>query len=239
MPDAILREILSLCLTVEKAAAKIYAMLSKQAGLDEHKTFWQDVCSDEMRHVDYWERLLDLEEKKNLPNPFDRPTKVKAELEIMRAWIDEILAANKTFSDISDAILLAFRLESLMMHPAFFILYRSLRKEAGDESPEDEYKAHIDKFSRFVKKFLGAKPEMRLIGDLLHSMWGHGREVADQLDQIRILRGLIPICAKCKKVRNDQGYWDEIESYIEQHSHAQFSHSICPVCAHELYPEVV
>jgi hypothetical protein len=56
--------------------------------------------------------------------------------------------------------------------------------------------------------------------------------------QIKRLSGLLPICANCKKIRDDQGYWNQIEAYISEHSKAEFSHSICPECAHELYPEL-
>jgi hypothetical protein len=55
------------------------------------------------------------------------------------------------------------------------------------------------------------------------------------LGEIKILSGLLPICANCKKIRDDKGYWNQIESYIRNHSEADFSHSICPDCAKELY----
>jgi hypothetical protein len=58
------------------------------------------------------------------------------------------------------------------------------------------------------------------------------------LSQIRTLSGLLPICANCKKIRDDQGYWNQIEAYIRDHSDAQFSHSICPECVKKLYPEL-
>ena len=61
--------------------------------------------------------------------------------------------------------------------------------------------------------------------------------VQEQLDQIKVLGGLLPICASCKKVRDDEGYWQQIESYIHQHSEAEFSHSLCPGCLREHYPE--
>jgi hypothetical protein len=53
-----------------------------------------------------------------------------------------------------------------------------------------------------------------------------------------MLRGLLPICSSCKKIRNDQGYWEQIEVYIRDHSEADFSHGICPECAQKLYPEL-
>jgi len=63
------------------------------------------------------------------------------------------------------------------------------------------------------------------------------RELQGALDEIKTLRGILPICANCKKIRDDQGYWNQIEAYISDHSEAEFSHGICPECAKKLYPE--
>jgi PAS domain S-box-containing protein len=57
-------------------------------------------------------------------------------------------------------------------------------------------------------------------------------------DEIKRLRGLLPICSSCKKIRNDKGYWEQMEVYIRDHSEAEFSHGICPECAEKLYPEL-
>ena len=64
-------------------------------------------------------------------------------------------------------------------------------------------------------------------------------ELSEALMQVKALRGLLPICSVCKKIRDDQGYWQRLEAYITQHSDAEFTHSICPECAHKLYPELV
>lgn len=58
------------------------------------------------------------------------------------------------------------------------------------------------------------------------------------LHEVKNLSGLLPICANCKKIRDDKGYWRRVESYIQEHSEAQFSHSICPDCIKELYPQL-
>jgi PAS domain S-box-containing protein len=63
------------------------------------------------------------------------------------------------------------------------------------------------------------------------------RRLQQALDEVRTLRGILPICAKCKNIRDDKGYWSQIESYIRDHSEAEFSHGICPACAKKLYPE--
>ncbi len=57
------------------------------------------------------------------------------------------------------------------------------------------------------------------------------------LTQMETLRGILPICSSCKKIRDENGFWYEIELYIASHSQAKFSHSICPDCEEELYPE--
>jgi len=65
------------------------------------------------------------------------------------------------------------------------------------------------------------------------------RDLREALAQVRNLSGLLPICASCKKIRDDQGYWTQIESYIHEHSEAKFSHGICPECREQLYPETI
>ena len=57
-------------------------------------------------------------------------------------------------------------------------------------------------------------------------------------NEVKTLKGMLPICAKCKKIRDDKGYWNQIESYIKKHSEAEFSHSICPECAAEINAEL-
>lgn len=64
-------------------------------------------------------------------------------------------------------------------------------------------------------------------------------ELREALAKVKTLRGLIPICASCKKIRDDQGYWKQIESYVRDHSEAEFSHGICPDCMKKLYPDFV
>jgi PAS domain-containing protein len=62
-------------------------------------------------------------------------------------------------------------------------------------------------------------------------------ELQQALAQVKKLSGFLPICASCKKIRDDKGYWQQIEQYISEHSEALFSHGICPECAKKLYPE--
>jgi len=64
-------------------------------------------------------------------------------------------------------------------------------------------------------------------------------DLQEAMAKVKLLSGLIPICASCKKIRDDEGYWTQIELYIKEHSEADFSHSICPDCIKKLYPFLV
>ncbi|MBF0502147.1 MAG: PAS domain-containing protein [Candidatus Riflebacteria bacterium] len=61
-------------------------------------------------------------------------------------------------------------------------------------------------------------------------------ELQKSIAEIKTLSGMLPICASCKKIRDDKGYWTQIESYISEHSETQFTHGICPECLDKLYP---
>jgi nitrogen-specific signal transduction histidine kinase len=60
----------------------------------------------------------------------------------------------------------------------------------------------------------------------------------EALSKVKKLAGMLPICASCKKIRNDEGYWEQIEAYIRDHSEVEFTHGICPECADKLYSEI-
>lgn len=89
---------------------------------------------------------------------------------------------------------------------------------------------------------------LALLAELVHRVTVQKRELlaqklalADALDEarhsIKILRGMLPICAGCKSIREDNGYWKRIEDYLQVHSELEFSHGICPDCVEKLYPE--
>ncbi len=63
-------------------------------------------------------------------------------------------------------------------------------------------------------------------------------ELTEAISEVKKLSGMLPICASCKKIRDDKGYWNQIESYIGDHSEAEFTHGICPDCSKKLYPEI-
>ena len=64
------------------------------------------------------------------------------------------------------------------------------------------------------------------------------KQLQGALDSVETLEGLLPICANCKNIRDDDGYWHRVEIYIRNNSKAEFSHGICPTCAQKLYPDI-
>ena len=62
--------------------------------------------------------------------------------------------------------------------------------------------------------------------------------VAEAQASVKTLRGMIPICASCKNIRDDRGAWNRMEAYVQRHSEAEFSHGMCPACAKRLFPDV-
>ncbi len=74
------------------------------------------------------------------------------------------------------------------------------------------------------------------IGLAVRNALTHTR-LKETLQEIRVLRGLLPICAKCKKIRDDQGDWHQLEAYLLEHSEAQFTHGFCPDCARDMLPD--
>ncbi|HHS14118.1 MAG TPA: PAS domain S-box protein [bacterium] len=93
--------------------------------------------------------------------------------------------------------------------------------------PWDDKTAILTSFRDVSERVRAEKEREKLIRDLQEAM-----------EKIKTLRGLIPICAHCKKIRDDEGYWQQVEVYVRDHTEAQFSHGICPDCMRSLYPEL-
>jgi len=99
-------------------------------------------------------------------------------------------------------------------------------------------------FQRRLQQMAAEEMALRRINqDQADAIAAQNRELSAQnlrlqtaLADVKKLSGLLPICASCKKIRDDRGYWKRIESYIQEHSEAEFSHGICPECAQKLYP---
>ncbi len=79
--------------------------------------------------------------------------------------------------------------------------------------------------------------DMMVLRNLNADLQARNKELQEALAKVKILSGMLPICANCKKIRDDKGYWQDVAVYIRDHSEAEFSHGLCPDCAKELYPD--
>lgn len=129
--------------------------------------------------------------------------------------------------------------ELLLSQVEYMMVNRSIRKEFRSEMAIEVFFAG--------KKHLINSDRIQIL-DLLFSVYESSlqqkrelektnHKLREALETIKTLQGIIPICAHCKRIRDDAGAWKQMEAYISQHSEAKFSHSICPKCAEELYPE--
>jgi len=115
--------------------------------------------------------------------------------------------------------------------------YTALRKD-GSTYPVMVYSSHKIENGELngVRSIIIDITEQKSLENKLRS---ERDKLKKALSEVKTLRGFLPICASCKKIRDDKGYWRQIESYIRKHSEAEFSHSICPDCAQKLYPKYV
>ncbi|MFC1488737.1 response regulator [Thermodesulfobacteriota bacterium] len=128
----------------------------------------------------------------------------------------------------------------LVMRIQHIFMNMSLRKESSSQIGMEVY------FSG--KKYLINSDRLQIL-DLLISTYEEALQKSQQLEKlnkelmeaietIKTLQGILPICAHCKKIRDDKGYWNQIEAYIRDHSEAEFSHGICPECTDKFYPDL-
>jgi DNA-binding response OmpR family regulator len=159
---------------------------------------------------------------------------MKAAIDVLKANSIDIVLLDLTLPDSSgmDTI---YKLKDYIHKIPIIILTGSNDEEVGIESIKKGAQDYL------VKNKIG--PEL-IVRSIKYSIERFGilREKEDLIEElenaskkIRALRGFLPICSNCKKIRDDSGYWEQVEEYIKSHSLAEFTHSICPECAKKLY----
>lgn len=96
------------------------------------------------------------------------------------------------------------------------------------DNKSNEYSEEIDQLIRSFRNVVESHFALATQAD----------ELKQKIDEIQLLKGIIPICSHCKSIRNDRGYWLEIEEFVRKHPDADFSHGICPACAKRHYPDL-
>lgn len=100
------------------------------------------------------------------------------------------------------------------------------------DNKENAYSGTFENLIENFRDIIQSQLELIHLNNILGEK---NKSLTDYFEEIKTLRGIVPICASCKKIRDDKGYWNQIESYIEKHSEASFSHGVCPECADKLY----
>jgi nitrate/nitrite-specific signal transduction histidine kinase len=75
--------------------------------------------------------------------------------------------------------------------------------------------------------------------NLEHRVQDRTRALETALEKVQVLSGMLPICSACKKIRNDEGYWQQVEQFVEMHTSARFTHGLCPECGIKLYGDIL
>ncbi len=103
------------------------------------------------------------------------------------------------------------------------------------DTEENQWDSLSDDFLCTLKHAIEA--HLALAGSL-DELTRRNTELSQALTEVSSLKGLLPICSSCKKIRDDKGYWNQLEAYFARHSSVEFSHGICPECASLYYPEI-
>jgi hypothetical protein len=118
---------------------------------------------------------------------------------------------------IFNSIMFSRKISELEKEVAY---YKKIAKEAGQKRLTE-----INQMNQLIEEKKAAEEEREMVI----------QELKRALEEVKTLQGFIPICASCKKIRDDKGYWNQIEHYIQNHSDVTFSHGICPECLEKAY----
>ncbi|MBN1825821.1 MAG: diguanylate cyclase [Candidatus Eisenbacteria bacterium] len=176
MDDSMIR-IIGGCLQVELAAKRAYEEIASLTADADLVRFWLGMAADEEGHALYWRRLWSAAEQWELPPIFDDPESTRREIERILPEAEELLERFRATRDTGAAFLTAYRLEFLMLHPAFQALFQTLRPVTGEPGPIELYEDHINGFVKMLVRHAGGSAEGRLLAETLSSLWKRNRQL--------------------------------------------------------------
>lgn len=156
-------------------------------------------------------------------------------------YVNSILRKNLVTSIFSAFYFIVFSLPFVLVFRSFYRSYTDNLKVINDEL--SLHKSGLEKLveertSELTAAYEKLQKELHAREEAEETLRGEKEKLETALSDVRTLSGLIPICSSCKKIRDDRGYWNQLEKFIQKHSTATFSHSICPECLKRLYPDL-
>ncbi|MEW6599886.1 MAG: PAS domain S-box protein [Nitrospirota bacterium] len=176
-------------------------------------------------------------------DPFQSPEEVQASIqEVLSKGSAEFDVKHRTKNGEIRDVHVITRVLSLSGNNVFQTIWHDVTEQ---KRSEEELNRHRERLEELVRE---RTTELSRLNEQLHKDIARRKlaeqvrenlilELRDALAKIKTLKGLIPICAWCKKIRDDKGYWKKVETYIREHSDASFTHGICPDCLKKESPE--
>jgi diguanylate cyclase (GGDEF)-like protein len=180
MPDDVMLEIISLCLSIDAKAAKIYHELAQIAVGEELRAFWKTMAGEEREHVDFWRQLLHSAREGMVPELFERPFDVKQDLVAIQEKLESVLAQSKRTHEPLNAFVVAFRTEFYLMHPAINEFFHLVGLTSEDADFEQRYDDHLSQFITGLNEFGASTPEMELLGEAIKKLWSEDKNLVSQ-----------------------------------------------------------
>ncbi|MBN2543381.1 GGDEF domain-containing protein [bacterium] len=203
-------EIIEICSYVDEKAVEIYRVLSRSAEEEGLKKFWVEMSKEEEEHVFYWVKLLEMARDGMIPQLFDEPDRIKADLENIIAKVESILKESKCKPDVQTSFIIAYRVEFFMASIAYERLFQFLKDVEG-KSPTDQYEAHIEKFIKGLSEYGRVTPELEMLSDTLSRLWRENKHLTaqsrkDPLTGVLNRRGFLELATPIIHLAKRKGY---------------------------------
>ncbi len=176
-----LSTILDLCIKIDRTAADLYTSLSASAGNEALKGFWDKMAAEGRSHLEYWQQLKTLAAGDELPEAFDKPDQVIAELNERADQIEALQGQWESDQTVNSAFVIAYRLESYKLHPALRTLFQYFRPITDGKIPGDREvdESNISAFVAALRKYGEATPELELVGETLQRLWDQNKLLSE------------------------------------------------------------
>ncbi len=169
-------------------------------------------------------------------DPFQTPGEIQDSIKkVLRNGKAEFEVKHRTKNGEIRDVHVSTKVMTLLGRPVFQTIWQDITESRRAADELSTYRQHLEELVQERTAELKRLNEQLQLDIIARTRVEEERErlitdLRKALSEIKVLRGLIPVCAWCKKIRDDQGYWQKIEKYVEKHSHVKFTHGICPEC---------